>query len=252
MINFGVWCTITNIGIKSHICSVMTVTDVESSVSSVASRVPSHYSKIAEAFDALNSPMSADAIRSLIPTTPRACAADIGEILAAEWIDELSDGYHVPIKRLRWKDHPNMSPRGVDVVGIREITGDLDRLEFIKGEAKCHEYLSSSATKDARNSLDADEGLLNSATLSYIANRLMDNCDKQNLGHKILLLSTYCDIASSDVKHLVFTVSGNDPEPILQSSIKSYDGNIDQMYVGIHVNNHKHFIRRIYEVICNV
>ena len=229
----------------------MTVTNVETGVSNVASRVPSHYSKIAETLDALNNPMSAGVIRSLIPTTPDACAADIGEILAAEWITESSNGYHVPIKRLRWKDHPDMSPRGVDVVGIRESTSNQDRLEFIKGEAKCHNYLSSSAIKNARNSLDSDEGLLNSATISYIANRLMDDCDEQGLGHKMLILLTHCNIAFSDVKHLVFTVSSNDPEPILLSSISSYGGNIDQMYVGMHIKDHRNFIRQIYEVIRN-
>lgn len=251
MINFGTWCEIVTTTTKSHTCSVMTVTKLESGVNNVASRTPSHYSKMAEALDALNNPMSAKVIRNLIPTTPRARAADIGELLAAEWIDECSGGYRVPIKRLRWKDHPNMSPRGVDVIGIREDIDNPERVEFIKGEAKCHQYLSSSTISNARNSLDDDEGLPNSATLSYVANRLINDCNEQDLGSKIIFLLTYCNIAVSDVKHLIFTVSSNDPKPIFQSSINSYDGNIDQMYVGTHVKEHKYFIRRIYEEICN-
>lgn len=133
---FSNWCTSKVRKIRSHTYTVMTVTNESAGVSYVASRAPSHYSRIAETFYKLENPECAKMILSLMPTSHKTRVGDIGEILATEWVDGCDYGYRVPIKKLRWKDTPNMPMKGVDIVGIRESGSDSDGLEFLKGEVK--------------------------------------------------------------------------------------------------------------------
>ena len=53
--------------------------------------------------------------------------------MATDYIEE-ETGYTVPIRKLRWRDHMNMSMRGDDVIGI-VITPQNQTLKFLKAEA---------------------------------------------------------------------------------------------------------------------
>jgi hypothetical protein len=50
----------------------------------------------------------------------------------------------------------------------------------------------------------------------------------------------------------MFTVSGNDPEALLEASLEEYDGPISQYGIGLQVGDHAQFVHDVYEkVIAN-
>jgi hypothetical protein len=60
-------------------------------------------------------------------------------------------------------------------------------------------------------------------------------------------------VPPDSVEHLLFTFSGNDPSDHLETSLEGYDGEIGQLSVGLHVEEHGAFIDDVYErVIANV
>jgi hypothetical protein len=56
-------------------------------------------------------------------------------------------------------------------------------------------------------------------------------------------------IAVTDVEHLLFTFSGNDPTELLQASLQEYDGAIHQHGVGLHVAGHTQFVQDVFEKV---
>jgi len=56
-------------------------------------------------------------------------------------------------------------------------------------------------------------------------------------------------IAARNVSHLLFTLSGNDPTRVLQSSLQNYQGAIAQTTVGICVAAHVEFVHAVYEKV---
>ena len=139
MADFPYWCdqAVENVG--PHALHVITARaeDAAQGSAAVAGIVPGHYAaeeQAARILRRLGRPATAAFIEGKLPTTKAIRSGDLGEILATEFIADLTP-YSVPIKRLRWKDHRNMAMRGDDVIGlIRDnATG---RLRFLKAEAK--------------------------------------------------------------------------------------------------------------------
>ena len=59
-------------------------------------------------------------------------------------------------------------------------------------------------------------------------------------------------IPAQNVRHLLFTFSGNAPDAMLTASLQAYPGPINQWGVGLHVNGHAAFISAVYDrVIAN-
>src|SRR5258708_1054311 len=57
-------------------------------------------------------------IRNKMPRPINMRSGDCGEILATEYIEQMTE-YKVPIKRLRWKDDRDVAMRGDDVIALR-------------------------------------------------------------------------------------------------------------------------------------
>ena len=73
-----------------------------------------------------------------------------------------------------------------------------------------------------------------------------------------MALSAICDallkhgIPVQNVRHLLFTFSGNAPDALLTASLQAYPGPIHQWGVGLHVDGHTAFIGAVYDrVIAN-
>ena len=114
----------------------------EHALDELPGRVLSHYvsdEEVAEFLETLGYPAAAECIRTLLPEGPIGRSGDLGEILAAEFVEERL-GYDVPVRKLRDKDHRNMPMRGEDVIGVAH--DDDDRLTLLKGEAKSAQALS--------------------------------------------------------------------------------------------------------------
>ena len=255
MVQFNDWCISVDEYVGDNFLRVMTgqVANLPMGIQATAAIVPSHYASeehVARAFARLGKPAAAALIQGKLPTTKAIRSGDLGEIYATEWIDAHSGGYRAPIKRLRWKDHRNMSMRGEDVIGILQDT-QTQRLHFLKTEAKSRARLTAQVLTNARDNLDKDRGLPSSHALSFISSRLHD-LNKLPLADAIDDALLKYGIPAQNVQHLLFTFSGNAPNALLTASLQAYPGPINQWAVGLYVNGHAAFIGAIYDqVIAN-
>ncbi len=69
---------------------------------------------------------------------------------------------------------------------------------------------------------------------------LADLIDEAQLGKGIKL---------SQVSHLMFTFSGNDPAPFLRNDLGAYKGKVLQHSVGLRVHKHQAFIKAVYKKV---
>lgn len=254
MAQFNDWCLSVDEPVGNHFRRVMTgqAASLPTGIQATATIVPGHYAseeQVARALTRLGKPAAAALIEGKLPTTKAIRSGDLGEIYATEWIDEQSGGYRAPIKRLRWKDHRNMAMRGDDVIGI--LQDDTQQLHFLKTEAKSRARLTAQVLTEARAVLDKDGGLPSPHALSFISARLLelgnmplaDAIDDALLKHRIPV---------QNVRHLIFTFSGNAPDALLTASLKAYLGPINQWGVGLRVEDHAAFIGEVYDrVIAN-
>jgi hypothetical protein len=192
----------------------------------------------------LGKPAAAALIQGKLPTTKGIRSGDLGEIYATEWIDSHS-GYRAPIKRLRWKDHRNMAMRGDDVIGILQ-DAQTRRLHFLKTEAKSRATLTAQVLIEARTGLDKDGGLPSAHALSFISARLLE-LDNLPLADAIDDALLKHGIPVQNVRHLLFTFSGNPPDALLTASLQAYPGPVNQWGIGLHVEGHAIFIGAVYD-----
>jgi hypothetical protein len=221
---------------------------IATGIQATAAIVPGHYAseeQVARALARLGKPAAAALIEGKLPTTKGIRSGDLGEIYATEWIDVHSGGYHAPIKRLRWKDHRNMAMRGDDVIGMLQ-DADTKRLLFLKTEAKSRATLTAQVITEARAGLDKDGGLPSAHALSFISARLfeLDNLPLADAVDDALLKH---GIPVQNVKHLLFTFSGNAPQALLTASLQAYQGPISQWAIGLWVEGHAAFIGAVYD-----
>ncbi|MDW7774370.1 MAG: Hachiman antiphage defense system protein HamA [Desulfobulbaceae bacterium] len=256
MAQFNDWCLSVDEMVGNHFRRVMTgqAAMLPAGIQATAAIVPGHYASeehMARALARLGKPAAAALIQGKLPTTKAIRSGDLGEIYATEWIDAHSGGYRAPIKRLRWKDHRNMAMRGDDVIGILQ-DAQTHRLHFLKTEAKSRTMLTAQVLTEARAGLDKDGGLPSAHALSFISARLLE------LGN--LPLADAIDdallkygIPVQNVRHLLFTFTGNAPDSLLTAFLQAYPGPINQWGVGLRVEGHAAFIGEVYDrVIANV
>jgi hypothetical protein len=239
---FNDWCVAVDGPVATHHRRVMTgqAANLATGIQATAAIVPAHYAseeQVARALARLGKPAAAALIEGKLPTTKQIRSGDLGEIYATEWIDAHSGGYRAPIKRLRWKDHRNMAMRGDDVIGILQ-DAQSQRLHFLKTEAKSRATLTAQVLTDARAGLDKDGGLPSAHALSFISARLLELDN--------LPLADAIDDAQN-VRHLLFTFSGNAPDALLTASLQAYPGPINQWGIGLRVEGHAAFIGAVYD-----
>lgn len=248
MVNFHEWCENTTLPTKSSFTLVMNVVNRDEGISNVSEVIPRHYVDIESALKDLGRDELADFVRSAFPTKKMHLSGDIGEILATEWINECCDNYIVPITNLLHKDESKMAMRGVDVVGVRK-TNNSSTLDFLKGEAKSRNRIVPSVIVAAQKALGKDKGRITGDTLAYIVRKMIIERKDSNMINAIRAMSSKQNIFRANIRHLIFVFSGNNPETILKESFDCYEGDIDQMYVGIYVDDHQSFIHDAYEGI---
>lgn len=248
MVQFNDWCDSTDTPLGNHHVRVMTTrpADVPAGIQATAAAVPSHYAaeeRVARALARLGKVEAAKMVSELLPQTPQIRSGDLGEIYATEWINGHS-GYRAPIKRLRWKDHRDMAMRGDDVIGMI-LDPTTQRLRFLKTEAKSRIDLRAQTLTEARAGLDKDGGLPSAHALSFISARLLDLADLP-LADAIDDALLRHGIPLDNVRHLLFTFSGNAPQALLAQSLQAYPGPVVQWGVGLHVEGHAAFVGAVY------
>jgi hypothetical protein len=211
--------------------------------------VRSHYDKleqIADDVERLGFPGASAILRERLPRTARERSGEMGEIIAAEFIERYT-GFRVPVRRLRYKDGREMALRGDDYVGI---DGDeQEQLLFLKGEAKSGRTVPKGVVADARERLSENDGRPTIISLLFVADRLLESHDEadKTLGRRIRDEVALKTVPPRRITHGFFALSGNNAEAVLEADLEEADGAHNHLSVGFHVDGHQAFIAEIYE-----
>lgn len=245
---FEDWCDEDEQILGDHEICILTAraTELRIGRNAIAAVVPTHYAseeRISELLVRLGKPGAATFIRNKLPEGPKIRSGDLGEILATEYVSEQTE-FEVPIKRLRWKDHREMAMRGDDLIGFR-LPIAREPIKFLKCETKSRANLRTLVLEEARDALDNNRGLPSPHALSYVADRTREAGDV-NLANQIDEAQFRDGIKRRQVRHMLFVFCGSNPRNLLQTSLRHYGGRIDQIYVGLQVERHQRFIKRVY------
>ena len=223
--------------------------DHEPVVEDVAQVVPNHYidpESIARTLERLGKPEAAEKLRIKLPQTKKLRSGDLGEILATEYIESLTE-FNVPIRKLRWHDHREMAMRGDDVIGIMS-PGNNDKPHFIKTEAKSRVALGRQVLNEAREALDANDGRPAPHALAFVADRIRESGNTE-LADVIDDAQLKDGIAKQHMEHLLFTFKVSTPNNLQKEILEAYDGDIRQHAVGLRIKTHQEFIADIFEEV---
>jgi hypothetical protein len=184
-------------------------------------------------------PAAAEVLRARVPTQIAIQSGDLGEILATEYVRERTD-YQVPINRLRYKDDRDTAMRGDDVIGVRKVDG---RVQALKIEAKSRAQLSASVVKAACAALERNRSRPNASSVAFVS--LLLRAEGRDAEAEVMEELLGDQLTDRDVEHLVFTLSGNDPNKVLSEHSKARRRRL----AGIRVMDHQKFIRQVYKGI---
>lgn len=180
--------------------------------------------------------------REHLPTTKKARSGDLGEILATE-IAEHFLNYHVPIRRLRWKDGRNMALRGDDIIAV--TPNSTSPTNILKGESKSRAAITPSVINEASTGLEKDAGRPNRHAVLYVAARLRE---AGNIALADYLTTTVLNSFSNcQIEHLLFVFCGNNPQNTLNSHLSSIQTNSYTRHaIGVRIIDHQNFISNLY------
>lgn len=216
--------------------------------------VRSHYDRlenIARQIERAGYQVAARTLQSVLPATPKARSGDLGEILGTELVEE-ELGLRVPVRRLRYKDGREMALRGDDFIGVALIGPD-NKLRLLKGEAKSKRTLGRITVAGARKVLDRDNGRCTPSSLLFVANRLVESPDPQDVALGDAIRDEVgAVIPRAQVDHMLFTFSGNGPHASLKADYEAASTNRDHYVVNVHVEDHPDFIGDVYERVIDL
>lgn len=251
MAKFAKWCAATKESVNGHELTVLNAEPkkIDGAAKVLSKLIPSQYAsdaRVAHLMKSLGKAAVAEFIEEKMPTSKSIRSGDLGEILGISYLGEFTAFTH-GVQRLRWKDHRNMSMRGEDVLafGVDAATGEV---LVLKGEAKSRVSLSGTTVTAARKALSANKGRPSAHAISFLA----DRCFEQGQTHLADLLDTAqlkTRIKASQVTHLMFTFSGNDPTAHLRRDLQSYTGGIEHISVGLRVVEHQKFIKSVFDMV---
>ena len=251
MIDLAKWCVETEETLSKHNLRRLAVdaTKQLQAVDAIAKAVPSYYTnpqRIADLLKKLGKTAAAAHIEQKLPTQASIRSGDLGEILCNAYVHEATP-FKLGIRRLRWKDHRNMSMRGEDVLAF-----DLDPkgagLKILKAEVKSRAGMRTAVIDEARTALSANDGLPSPHAIAFVADRANEVGDTV-LGDALDKAQLKDGIRASQVSHMLFTFSGNDPLTLLKTNLQSYSGTVPQHYVGVRVDKHQEFIKAVFEAV---
>lgn len=251
MTRFAEWCAQTDIPATHHKLQIL-IADPDkfgAAVAIVAEIVPDHYvmpGRLAELLARLGRDAVAAYMREKLPTTMPIKSGDLGEILCTTFVHE-GTPFKLGIKRLRWKDHRNMSMRGDDVLAFSLGEGAAG-LRILKAEAKSGLKMQASVVAKARGALSAFGELPSPHAMSFVADRL-EAADDKPLRDALDDAQLKRSVRPSHVTHMLFTFSGNDATKILSTNLSGYLGESAQHYVGLCIEDHQGFINSVFAAL---
>jgi hypothetical protein len=251
MIKFPDWCSEKEESVSTHKLHRLLAdpAKIEQVVETLAESVPDFYvepSRVAKLLSKLGKTAAAKFVEEKLPTQATIQSGDLGEILCTAYVHEMTP-FNLGIKRLRWKDHRNMSMRGEDVLAFR-LSGKKNSLQILKAEVKSAEKMSSTIIGKARRALSANSELPSPHAISFVADRLNETGNTA-LSDALDKAQLKDGIKPTQVSHMLFTFSGNDPSKQLKANLQTYTGSTPQYYAALCVTTHQTFIKKVFEAV---
>lgn len=248
MSQFTTWCAVTKENVNGHEMTLLNAEPkkIDNAVNAVTELIPLQYAeeeRIAHLMKNLGKPAVAKYINEKLPRAKKIRSGDLGEILGTFYVKEFTV-FNYGVQRLRWKDHPNMSMRGEDLLAFG--VDDKGEILILKGEAKSNASLSDATMEAARKALSANNGLPSPHAISFLADRCFEH-GQINLADLLDKLQLQQGIKSSQVTHLMFIFSGNNPAQKLRCDLNLCDSSIKQISVGLRVVEHQKFIKLVFD-----
>jgi hypothetical protein len=188
-------------------------------------------------------PKAVHVIRNSVPTGKQVRSGDLGEIIATEYIDQVTE-FRVPIRRLRYRDDRSMPMRGDDLIALHQ-GHDGQHHRVLKGEAKSGANMPASVIGEASDALCKYQGRPNPATLAFISTKLRrENRDDLAAIFEELQAG---QLPAEALSHLIFALCGSDPSKHLGKHSKSAIPRIRRALVGMVVNDHPQFVADVYD-----
>jgi len=185
-------------------------------------------------------------VKGKLPSLPNIRSGDLGEILCNAFVTETTT-FKFGIRRLRWKDHRNMSMRGEDVLAF-SLAPKTGALQVLKAEVKSGGTMKTAVINKARAALDKDNSLPSPHALSFVADQL-SRAGEYLLSDAIDTAALTKGLRGSQVTHMLFTFSGNDPSKEMLKSLNGYLGKVKQQYVALQVQAHTTFIKSVFDKV---
>lgn len=247
-VDFNEWTEEEEHSVNGYNIILLSINNDAEAVTQLAATIPDHFaSRYATILMRLGKPQAAAYLSEKLPTTKKIKSGDLGEIIATEYINAHTD-FETPIKRLRWKDHRNMSMRGDDAIGVFFPDNNGADIVFLKVEAKSAQALSKNTVNEARKALDGYEGRPSPHSLTFVADRLYDMGEEEK-ADQIILFQSKIDIDDEQVEHMLFTYSANNPKTYLKVDQASYDSGYYQNTVGVYTASHTLIINNVFSAV---
>ncbi|WP_430454737.1 Hachiman antiphage defense system protein HamA [Rhodopirellula europaea] len=190
-------------------------------------------------------PKAAHVLKHRVPAKTIARSGFLGEILATEYLERETE-FAVPVRRLRYRDTREQAMRGDDVLGFRRAK---TRVKVMKVEAKSRANLDTRTMNEARDGLANHKGRPNPETLAFLECNLREH-GRDAEAEPIADLQKQ-SIKASDVSHLVFTLSGNNPTNFLQDNSTPIRKRMELRLCGCRVKGHADFIKSVFDTCLN-
>lgn len=250
MTKFKEWCDETETPVSTHTLRLLAACPAKQThaIQVIANAVPEYYAdrgRIAGIFNKLGKPGVAKYLKEKLPTFPTIKSGDLGEILCNSYVVEATT-FKLGIKRLRWKDHRNMSMRGEDVLAFS--LSQNGTLKILKAEVKSRVSMTTKVIEEAREALSGYMELPSPHAISFVADRLDETGNKQ-LRDALDKAQLKDGIKVSQVTHMLFTFSGSNPSNLLKTNLSAYTGAVPQQYVALQVKTHQAFIKAVFDEV---
>ncbi|WP_373991419.1 Hachiman antiphage defense system protein HamA [Duganella sp. BuS-21] len=251
MSKFMEWCTPEEVVVSAHSVNVLRAdpTKRPQAVKILAEVLPDYYAepqRISALLDRLGRQAVAKYVQDKLPTSTQIRSGDLGEILCNAYVLE-GTVFKLGIKRLRYKDHRNMSMRGEDVLAFN-LNGPSRILNVLKAEVKSRAAMTTTVIQEARSALDSNADLPSAHAIAFVADRLtaVEDLELRDAIDDAMLKD---GLKASQVTHMLFTFSGNNPTKLLTANLTGYAGMTKQSYVGLQVDLHQIFVKDVFEAV---
>lgn len=249
MSNFKEWCDETETSVSTHKLRLLVADPIKQphAVKVVANALPEYYaapSRISDLLTKLGKPAVARFVEGKLPTRLNIMSGDLGEILCNAYVIEATT-FKLGIKRLRWKDHRNMSMRGEDVLAF-SLGPNGGTLKILKAEVKSRVSMPTAVIEEARTALAGNKELPSPHAISFVADRL-DEAGELVLRDALDKAQLIDGLKVSQVTHMLFTFSGSNPSNLLKTNLSAYTGAVPQQYVALQVESYQAFIKAVFE-----